>query len=588
MIITTHLNKWLRAALFASLLTSCGDDKDRGADASTDADSDSDADADSDVGSDSDSDSDADGDGDAGGDTDTDTDSDTNGDADAGPADVIFIVDVTADVHGISRFIYGTNQPDWSGSSAHLTLSRLGGNRWTAYNWETNASNAGSDWNYSNDDYLGGGEQPGAAVSGPVSESHAAGAAAIVTVPIAGYVSADKNGNVDLADANHLAERFFISDPVKGAAFSLEPDTADGFVYQDEFVNFLVDTFPGATAAPVEALFFDLDNEPDLWSSTHQEIHPVAVTYEELLDKTIATAEAIKNVDAAARVFGFVSYGWNGYVTLQDAADAAQHGDFIEWYLDELAAADNADGRRLVDALDLHWYPEAQGGGVRIIEDNDSAEVATARIQAPRSLFDETYTETSWITQWSTYGPIALIPRMKEKIAANYPGTELAFTEYYYGGPNHISGALAEADVLGIFGREGVFAACLWEMSNGNAHFIYGGMALFRNFDGAGAAFGDTSVHAETSEIEATSVYASLDSTATGRLVLVAINKTEAEILARFDIRNADSLALSQGSVYELNAASPNPTFAGNVSASNDTFTYNLAPRSAAVFEFTP
>ena len=43
----------------------------------------------------------------------------------------------------ISAFIYGTNQPDWQGGAHNLTLTRLGGNRWTAYNWENNASNAG-------------------------------------------------------------------------------------------------------------------------------------------------------------------------------------------------------------------------------------------------------------------------------------------------------------------------------------------------------------------------------------------------------------------------------------------------------------
>ena len=47
--------------------------------------------------------------------------------------------------HPISPYIYGTSQGDWAGRSRRLRLGRLGGNRWTAYNWETNASNAGAD-----------------------------------------------------------------------------------------------------------------------------------------------------------------------------------------------------------------------------------------------------------------------------------------------------------------------------------------------------------------------------------------------------------------------------------------------------------
>ena len=119
-----------------------------------------------------------------------------------------------------------------------------------------------------------------------------------------------------------------------------------------------------------------------------------------------------------------------------------------------------------MDVLDLHWYPEARGGGARVIEDNNGPAVAAARVQAPRSLWDPSYVETSWISLDARAGAIRLIPRMKEKIAAHYPGTGLAVTEYNYGGGGHISGALAQADVLGILGREGVFAArtawCWW------------------------------------------------------------------------------------------------------------------------------
>ena len=56
-----------------------------------------------------------------------------------------FAIDSTQDVRAISRFIYGMNGWDPASRPANLTLSRSGGNRMTAYNWETNASNAGAD-----------------------------------------------------------------------------------------------------------------------------------------------------------------------------------------------------------------------------------------------------------------------------------------------------------------------------------------------------------------------------------------------------------------------------------------------------------
>lgn len=150
---------------------------------------------------------------------------------------------------------------------------------------------------------------------------------------------------------------------------------------------------------------------------------------------------------------------------LQGAPDAAGR-DFQEFWLSQVAAAEQAAGRRLVDVLDVHWYPEATRGGTRIIGTDTTPAVVAARLQAPRSLWDPSYTETSWITSSSTFGPIRLIPRLFDKIAASDPGTKLAITEYNYGGGSHISGAIAEADVLGVFGREGVFAAAEWPLAS--------------------------------------------------------------------------------------------------------------------------
>ncbi len=68
-------------------------------------------------------------------------------------ADVTITVDPTK-TKPISPWIYGLNfYTGVSGAPPRLTLDRAGGNRWTAYNWETNASNAGSDFQYENDSF---------------------------------------------------------------------------------------------------------------------------------------------------------------------------------------------------------------------------------------------------------------------------------------------------------------------------------------------------------------------------------------------------------------------------------------------------
>jgi hypothetical protein len=153
-------------------------------------------------------------------------------------------------------------------------------------------------------------------------------------------------------------------------------------------------------------------------------------------------------------------------------------------------------------------------------------------------------------------GAIRLLPRMKEKIAAHYPGTRLAITEYNYGGGDHVSGGVAQGDALGIFGREDLFAATLWDLQGG-MRYVDGAFALFCNYDGAGGRFGDTSIGAVTSNHETTSIYASVDEGRDDRMVLVAVNKstgpTTAEILLTHPVDFA------RGQTWQIGAASSSP-----------------------------
>lgn len=475
--------------------------------------------------------------------------------AQPGARSVRFVVNSAASRHRISPFIYGMNQFDWKGRSKALKLGRLGGNRLTTFNWETNASNAGSDYNHQNDDHLGGGETPGEAVREHVAAAHKAGASMIVTVPMAGYVAADKDKGGDVNQTpDFLRKRFVESKAAKGAPYVYPPDRKDRVVYQDEFVAWLEGTFPESRREAERTIFYSLDNEPDLWTQTHPRVRPNGkVTYAELLERTVAFASGIKHAAPEALVFGPVSYGWTGFVSLQDAADRNGR-DFVDFYLDSMKQAEARAGRRLVDVLDLHWYPEARGGGVRVIEENNGDAVVAARVQAPRSLWDPSYVEKSWISQDAGAGAIRLIPRMKQKIAAHYPGTRLAITEYNFGGGGHISGALAQADVLGIFGREDVFAAALWDM-NGGTSFIDAAFAAYTAFDGAAGRFGNTSLEATTSDDAASSLYASLDEGRDDRLVLVAINKTGAPLAAELQLDHPVELA--RGETWQLTSAAP-------------------------------
>lgn len=431
-----------------------------------------------------------------------------------------FTVDVR-DTQAISPYIYGANSVDWQKLPIAITVNRLGGNRLTAYNWETNASNAGNDWHHQNDNFMGDTNEPGWTIRTFLEGTQAHGAATLITIPTAGHVAADKKGDGDVNQTpDYIDVRFLKSYAHKpGGNFAYPPNVNDRAVYEDECVAWIESI--RKKSLPV---WYILDNEPDIWSGTHARIVPKPLTYAQIVANNIEYASAIKAVAPTTMVFGWSSYGWAGYRSFQGASDANGR-DFLEFYLTSMKDAEAKAGKRLLDVLDLHWYPEARGGGVRICEGQDKPGTAEARIQAPRSLWDPSYVEESWIADSIGKKPITLLTRTNEQIARCYPGTKLAINEYNYGGGKVISGAIAQADVLGLYGRYGVFCACNWGLGPTDSAMIAGYNA-FLNFDGRGAKFGDMALKV-TGEVPAlNSLYAARDSGRTGRITLVAINKT--------------------------------------------------------------
>lgn len=172
-------------------------------------------------------------------------------------------------------------------------------------------------------------------------------------------------------------------------------------------------------------------------------------------------------------------------------------------------------------------------------------------MQSPRSLWDPTYTENSWITNDVLSEPIQILPRLQSKINAEFPGTRISITEYENGGDNHIAGTIAQADNLGIFGSQGVYAATLWPLNN-TCPYILAGFRAFRGFDRASADFGDTSLQATSSNIQNVAVYASLDSTTPGRVVFVAINRSTSSQVTAI---NGQSLS-GTATIYQMTASS--------------------------------
>ena len=463
-------------------------------------------------------------------------------------ATVAVRVDVQADRHPISPLIYGLAfAPADALTDLRPGLNRWGGNDKSRYNWVLgNADNAGRDWRFGNRLAYGTAPngQPSSAADEFVRGNMQAGAATLLTIPTLGWVAKDADngaasqgvpggGGDPLAGPDGPIQGY---DPGanrrltsvrslarKGRPFTDAPTLADGAVYQDEWVHHLVGTFGDASQGGVR--FYAMDNEPDLWDSTHTDVHPARMGYDDILGEFLDYATAVKAVDPRAQVTGPVSWGWTGYQyspldrgtdNFHTHADSARHGGgwFLPWFIKRVHEHDFKTGRRSLDVLDVHYYPQGQGlyGGQM---DKDAQ---ARRLRATRSLWDPTYTDESWIAQ-----PVRLIPRLKEWIAGGYPGTKIGVTEWNFGGDGDINGALAIADVLGIFGREGVDLANYWACPAKDSPG-YLAFKLFRNADGRGNGFGDVACRAASADSNRVSSFAALDSR-TGDITLVLVNK---------------------------------------------------------------
>jgi hypothetical protein len=496
----------------------------------------------------------------------------------------------------ISPWIYGLNfYTGISGAPPRLTLDRAGGNRWTAYNWETNASNAGSDFLYENDNFLTSSATPAEAVRSFVAADQSLGMASVMTVQLQGLVSGDESGPVSVTsppDLTRFKQAVDKKSTITPAAFTETPATSDANVYTDEFLWSMDQKIPGifGANAPLPT-FVSLDNEPELWNSTHLEVQGHnPISSDNYITKTINLTKALKDQFPDVVIFGPVHYGFEGIYSWQGELSATPDGTnwFPDKYLPAIKTASDAYGKPLVDVYDFHWYSEATDGTTRVTSltsSNLTDAQVQAIVQSPRSLWDPTFSENSWVTNDVLGEPIKLLPRLQAKIDAEFPGTRISITEYENGGDNHIAGAIAQADNLGVFGSQGVFAATLWPL--GNCPYILAGFRAFRGFDGATASFGDTALKATSSKVQNVTVYASSDSTTPGRIVFVAINRsTSAQVTA------INGVALSgTASVYQMTASSTqgqnpiHPVLAQQMPVSGSSLTITLPALSVSTIE---
>lgn len=446
-------------------------------------------------------------------------------------------VDLTANVHPFSPLIFGVAYGDTSrNAQMGYTVDRWGGNSTTRYNWQTDFHNTANDYYFENipdctAPTCAGTPPAGNSADTFVHGAFGAGAQPLLTIPTIGWTP-----RPDSAKQHPYTVGFSVAK--YGAQQSVDPwDTNAGNGYRTNGTaitgNDPADTsvvappsFEQGWIAHLQSAFgiaanggvklYTLDNEVMLWNSTHRDVHPAPATYDEIWSKTVAYASAIKQQEPGALVTGPVTWGYcdlfgSAADNCVDGTDRLAHGGlpFVAWYLQQVCANPLSGGKHLVDYLDLHYYP--QGTNVSL-SDADDPVTARVRLRALKELYDPTWVSESWIANLGDadanhYDKPDLIPRVRAWISQYCPGTKLAITEYNWGNDGTVSGAVAQAEVLAIFAREGVDMATRWiaPAAGTNAEK---GFSIFLNYDGSGSKVLGDSVGATSANVDQIGAYA--------------------------------------------------------------------------------
>jgi hypothetical protein len=475
-------------------------------------------------------------------------------------------VDTSAERRPISPLIYGVHFAG-SGTLSDLnaTVNRYGGNSAGRYNWQQNIDNRGGDYFFESIPYD---DAPGGLGDAFIQDTNDGGAEPFLTMPMVGWVAKTDAGRNTLCSFSvaKYGGQTGVADGDCGngcrpgatefpcaSGTPITPDTDASFdptdasvpadhLFQRGWVQHIKDTF--GTAAAGGLRFWGFDNEPTIWHSVYWDVHHRPADIDEIAQKMRDYGSMIKSVDPGAQTLGPEEWGFDGFFYSgldqknlatgvcgfgDDCPDRAAHGsmDYVPYLLDQMKQYEDGHGQRILDWLSLHFYP--QGGE---FSGNTTAAMQRLRNRSTRGLWDPSYVNESYIgDQAPGYNVLRLIPRMKDWAATYYPGTKIGLTEYNWGAEMHMNGATAEADLLGLFGREGLGMAIRWVVPDTGTP-VYKAFQMYRNYDGGKSTFGDTSVSATASRTDApggdhadhVSVFAA-ERSSDGALTIMIVNK---------------------------------------------------------------
>ncbi|MCB9495700.1 MAG: glycoside hydrolase family 44 [Fibrobacteria bacterium] len=401
----------------------------------------------------------------------------------AASANVRIVVDADSGRIPISPWIFGRNNSVGSQDKAtglsELVLGREagvrmwrenGGNNSTKYNWR-NGLSSHPDWfnNVYDNDWDGQAKS--------FQDSAGAGTQALFAFQLLGWVAGNTSHNWgdwawSQAHGGTYPDASF--DLAGGGSVDAtgETETSKG-----DPSSYLVSWGPDSTAGILghwfdpgglgldssRFLYWNMDNEPDIWSATHDDIQTDTLGFEEFLARYVGVALAVRSRKPWVRLVGPVLTNEWQWWTWNNSAIQAEGRSWspMEYFLKRIGEEEKRTGTKLLDVFDLHAYP---GYG--------TAGEAEEALQFHRMFYDTTYPwpKSNGIHMFDGKWKTAVVNRLFGRVEGwmlQYLGEKRGLGISEFGavslGGDAASRALVYASLLGTFADHGVELFCPWD-----------------------------------------------------------------------------------------------------------------------------
>ncbi|OYU67567.1 MAG: glycoside hydrolase family 44 [Cytophagaceae bacterium BCCC1] len=211
--------------------------------------------------------------------------------------------------------------------------------------------------------------------------------------------------------------------------------------------------------------YWSMDNEPEIWNGTHDDVVNNQFTAEELIQSYIKVAKKARAAYPAIKLCGPVTanewqwYNWsNGPIEYN-----GKKYPWIEYFLLRIAEEESKSGVRLLDVIDIHFYPN----------NKNPQEI----VQLHRVFFDQNYAFSgangvknvngSWDNSQNKEFIFGRINGWLNKYFGENHGRTLGLTELGFDKTNPNVTAVTYASIMGEFMRNNVEIFTPWSWETG-------------------------------------------------------------------------------------------------------------------------